>query len=140
MTKKQVGSAVWESRGDDFYIVSATPDGDVVEVQQYDSLGHRYEAINFFAETAPKLVKLIEKAGGIKVEEPEKPEYEYAIQTEDLWAKPYVIGRHWGGTGEYWGSREDRQTELDWYHSEFDPSSYWLVKRRKAGPVEKVGD
>lgn len=138
MTNKQIGK-VHEKRGDDFYIVSATQDGDIVEVQQYDAIGHRHYAINFFAETAPRLVALIQKAAGIKDKE---PEYEYALQMERILGtgEPYTLSRHWGGQGEYWGSLEDRQTELNWHLAEFPNSKFWLVRRLKAGSVEQVED
>jgi hypothetical protein len=73
-------------------------------------------------------------------DEGKEPEYEYAIQMERTLGpgEPYIMGRHWGSDEEYWGSLEDRQTELNWYLAEFPNSKFWLVRRRKAGPVEKV--
>ncbi len=78
--------------------------------------------------------KALVEAGYVKVEE-----YEYAIQMEDtLGSGPYTLGKYFGADRGYWGSIEDRQTELDWYVAEFPTSKFWLVKRRKAGKVEEA--
>jgi hypothetical protein len=76
VTKKLLGK-IYDARGDDVFFVNATEDGDVVQIQQYDSIRHTYSSIDFFAATAPKLIGLIQKAAGIVSEE---MEYEYAVE------------------------------------------------------------
>lgn len=68
-----------------------------------------------------------------------KVEYEYAIQMVDSYGSgPYTLGKYFGGDRDYWGDREDRQSECDWYVKEFPTCAFSLVKRRKAGKVETV--
>lgn len=135
MNKKQVGSTVYEKRGDDYYTVNATTDGDIVEVEQYDSIGHRHFSINFFAETAPQLVAMIQKAAGTKVEE---PEYEYAMQMKNIrgeWVEtddPFIRSTT---NLVVWADKESRERLVAWYQKEMGPD-FRLVKRRKAGPIE----
>lgn len=69
-------------------------------------------------------------------------EYEYAVQMESaLRNDPYTLDRYFperGCDGEYWGDQYERQKALDWLLENFGSSKFWLVKRRKAGKVERV--
>jgi len=60
--------------------------------------------------------------------------YEYAVQRSSI-TRPgveFIVGN-------YWGEREERQTALDGFVSlNGNAVKYWLVRRLKAGPVEKV--
>lgn len=60
--------------------------------------------------------------------------YEYAIQRTSITrpGEAFIVGN-------YWGEREERQTALDGLPSlDGNAIKYWLVRRLKAGPVEKV--
>jgi hypothetical protein len=63
---KEVGK-FHEKRGDDILRVIVSGDGDVVGIEQYDAIGHRWNLVNLFAESVPALVKLLQKAAGITV-------------------------------------------------------------------------
>lgn len=131
MPKKRAGATLYEKRGDDFFDVSTTEDGDIVEIQQYDSIGHRHYSINFFTETAPRLVALIQKAAGIKVE---KREYEYNINTTDT-VRDGILYDNWSTTKQMvdlWDadSIPDVKTKL--------PSGWTLVRRIKPGKIEEA--
>lgn len=125
MSNKQVGK-FHEKRGDDYFVVNVTEDGDVVEIVQRDSIRLTYPSINFFAESAPKLITLLQKAAGIKAE---KVEYEYAIQrvliTPDY--PTNIVGDHWSKRGE---------VNLSLLELNSPTVEYTLVKRRKVGEVE----
>jgi hypothetical protein len=64
--------------------------------------------------------------------------YEYAVQY-DSWGGHAILGQYWESLkGEYWGEREERQRVCGWNSKEFPKTSFWVVKRRKAGKVELV--
>jgi hypothetical protein len=121
-----------EKRGNDHFTVHKTLDGDVIEVEQYDAnaaFSHT-RSVDFFTESAPALIKLIQKAAGIK---PEKVEYEYMVLKEFS-----PIGtQNKGG----WSTKEEAEDALKLLGAEgHDPVwGGWkskLVKRVKAGQVQ----
>lgn len=65
--KAQVGK-FYENVGDDYLTVNVTYDKKVLEIEQWDAIGRRMNSVNFFADSAPQLIKLIEKAAGIKAD------------------------------------------------------------------------
>jgi len=67
MSNIQVGK-VYEKRGDDHFTVVTTPNGEVVQIIQRDSIRLTYPSIDFFAESAPELIRLIAKAAKLDVE------------------------------------------------------------------------
>lgn len=67
-----------------------------------------------------------------KVAEP--VEYEYAVERTSLMRpdQTFIVGN-------YWGDLEERQDSLDGLEALNGTSvKYWMVKRRKAGKVERV--
>ncbi len=126
---KYIGK-LYEKRGDDYFIVNTSTNGEVVEIVQRDSIRLMYPSINFWAESAPRMIELVQKAAGIKADE---PEYEYAVKrTSPTGNSEWVIG-------DYWGDYEDRSSALaDFKELNRGGLRYWLVRRRKAGPVEDV--
>jgi hypothetical protein len=135
---KHIGS-FYERRGDDYLSVNATTDGDILEVEQFDAIRRRHMSVNFFAESAPKLIALISKAAGLPKEEP--VEYEYALQMGSGLGEPYLLDKNFpqaGANGEYWGEKDERQRDLEWLVENFKSSKFWMVKRRKAGGIEDV--
>lgn len=68
-----------EKRGEDYFTVYATKSGEVVQIEQYDARAaySHWLSINFWADEAPRLIELIQKATGTK------PAYEYAIEETD---------------------------------------------------------
>lgn len=71
-----------EKRGEDRYTVYKSGDGDVVQIEHFDARAaySKYQSVNLWSDEAPALIKLIEKAAGIK-KVPVK--YEYAIVQKD---------------------------------------------------------
>lgn len=125
--KVQVGK-FYEKRGDDYFVISKTEDGRILEIEQWDAIRHMFLFVNFFAESAPKLIAQIQKAAGIK---PVEVEYEYAVQRTSAMGRPgfFVIANYWGDKEE----REEAYNALLQYPS---PVEYKLVRRRKAGEIE----
>jgi hypothetical protein len=137
MSGATVVGKFYEKRGEDFFYVEVSEDRTVLRIIQRDAVRCVYQSVNFFADSAPSLIALISKAAGLPQAEP--VEYEYAIQSQNWGSgEPYILGRHWLAEGEYWGSKENRQRELDWYTKEFSSKKFLLVKRRKAGRIEDV--
>lgn len=138
MSNTEIGR-VYEKRGEDFFVVVTTPDGDVVQVTQRQAVRMTYQSIDFFAESAPALVRLIQKAAGI--EEPEV-EYEYNIETTDLiTGKVRFTHAMWEPTTDW---LEGKLAEAEAYDRKLLNAgggleySRRLVKRAKAGKVEGV--
>lgn len=126
--KKQIGR-YHEKRGEDYLTVYKSDDGDVVQIEQYDARSAYYKlrGVDFFTESVPGLIKLLQKAAGIK---DEKVEYEYAVQRTSLNNdRLYIIG-------DYWGEKEERASIHKALSADESPITYTLVKRRKAGKVE----
>ncbi len=70
-------------------------------------------------------------------------EYEYALQMDSSidGRDPFTLAQYFPdryATDEYWGEQEERQRNLDWLNETFPNSTFWMVKRRKAGKVERV--
>jgi hypothetical protein len=137
MTNKTIGK-IHEKRGDDTLTVVTTEDGDIVEIGQYDSIGHRYFSINFFAETAPRLVALIQKATGVKAE---KVEYEYNIEDTNISDGEKSVRGFWVDDPSKLAVglknlRSSQQTYVDYgghvWHT------YRIVRREKPKPYEYV--
>lgn len=64
----------------------------------------------------------------------EPVEYEYAVERTSLMRPDQTFF-----VGNYWGDLEDRQDALDGLEALNGTSvKYWMVKRRKAGKVERV--
>lgn len=73
----------------------------------------------------------------------EDVDYEYALQMDSSTdeREPFTLSQYFPdrySTGEYWGEKEERQRDLDWLKETFPHSTFWMVKRRKAGKVERV--
>lgn len=67
----------------------------------------------------------------------EATKYEYGIQYFDADGKWYVIGEWYGyGLLNFWTDIEDREQYLDDLLIDYPETTFMLVKRRKAGPVE----
>ena len=130
MTNKLVGQ-FYERRGDDHFTVNTSQNGDVVQIVQRDAIRLSWPSINFWTESTPEMIRLIEKAAGIE------PEYEYSIK----------VVYPSGNTDVYqdWSNLEHIKSKLEWFSSDVarwrlknEGCTYSLVRRRKAGPEEDV--
>jgi hypothetical protein len=134
MIKEQVGGTVYERTGDDYYNVYCVNNPRIVEVQQYDSIGHRYHAINFFAETAPNLIAMIQKAAGIQ---PNPVEYEYNIEETDTKTGEVRVGGFWGTLEDKRigiTNRRDYEKYLaDYTEHKIPNKTFKIVRRPKVG-------
>ncbi len=83
----------------------------------------------------PKLIKEHRSLRGRIIFQGVDPvEYEYAVERTSLMRpdQTFVVGN-------YWGDLEERQEALDGLEALNGTSvKYWMVKRRKAGKVERV--
>ncbi|UDL16667.1 hypothetical protein SEA_ATUIN_274 [Arthrobacter phage Atuin] len=131
--KQQVGKKLYDARGDDFFIVNKTLDGDVIEIEQYDSIALVFTSINFFSKTAPKLIELIRQAAGIK---PEEVEYEYNIEETSRLSGEVRVGSYWGELdymrGVLYRRRKYEQSLADYTPDKIPNHTYRLLRR----PVE----
>jgi hypothetical protein len=71
-------------------------------------------------------------------------DYEYGIETEVISFpnRRYVVGRYFPQNVRddiwYFGDKEERQIYMEKLRKEIPYMEFWLVKRRKAGKVERV--
>lgn len=84
-----------------------------------------------------KLRREVARLQGIGVE------YEYALQMDSSGDErpPFTLAQYFPdryATDEYWGEKEERQRYLEWLIETFENSKFWMVKRRKAGKVERL--
>lgn len=125
MSNKLIGK-LYEKRGEDILRVYTSESGDVVQIDQhFEGSAFRVISVDFWKETAPELVKLIQEAAGIE------PEYEYAIQRTRV--NPVETSTI---AGDVWGPCEEVNMRL--LDLTTGSVEYTLVRRRKAGPVEVV--
>lgn len=124
MSSNKVIGKFSEKRGDDSFEVVLDPSGEVVGITQYQNNRFSTQRIDFWLESAPKLVKLIQKAAGIVPVE----EYEYNIRVE---------GRY-KNDGIFYDSWCTKELMDDVWEGKSLPGGWVVVKRIKAGPVEDV--
>jgi hypothetical protein len=95
-------------------------------------------------EDLPELIRETrELRGYIGQRYVEEVDYEYALQMDSSMdeREPFTLAQYFPdryATGEYWGEKEERQRNLDWLIETFPNSTFWMVKRRKAGKVERA--
>lgn len=128
-----------EKRGEDTLTVYKSKDGDVILVEQYDALAaySKLRDITLWAESVPALVKLLQKAAGVKEAQ---VEYEYALQSKGMsgdWREISDPFRRSGGDPVVWADKESREELAEWCRKEMGPD-FRVVKRRKAGPVKNA--
>lgn len=130
---------------------------DIIEKVQSDigSLNHILKADIIAPRTHQRLrilltedlPALIEEAQGMRgtigQRYSEDVDYEYALQMDSSSDErpPFTLAQYFPdrySTGEYWGEKEERQRNLEWLVETFPHSTFWMVKRRKAGKVEKI--
>jgi hypothetical protein len=133
MTKNHIG-VLHERRGDDYFNFYTSQDGDVVEVQQFDSIRRRWETINFFSETAASIVAMIQKAAGIQ----DAPvEYEYNIEETDTLTGVKSVHGFWGGLeSKRLGIKRLRAHEqmlADYTEDKKPNTTFNIVRRVKVG-------
>ncbi len=121
---------------------------DILEKVESDvgSLAGTLAAMDFIGERAqekvrnliywdlPKLIKEHKKLRAISFRAADPVEYEYAVERTSLMRpdQTFIVGN-------YWGDLEERQDSLDGLEALNGTSvKYWMVKRRKAGKVERV--
>jgi hypothetical protein len=134
VTKKLLGK-IYDARGDDVFFVNVTEDGDVVQIQQYDSIRHTYSSIDFFAATAPKLIGLIRQAAGVEVE------YEYNIEETSRLTGEVRVGSYWGDFDYVKGviyRRRQYEKKLADYTTHKLPNYTFKLIRRPVMPYEVV--
>lgn len=133
MTKKLVGT-IHEKRGDDTLKVYLSDAGDVLEIEQYDARAaySKYSYVNLWTESVPGLVKLLQKAAGIKPEKEEPVEWEYNIRTTKN-GQNRVFYHHWCSYEDMldmWGKGSIKAVK------ESLIEGWTLIKRPKAGEIQ----
>jgi hypothetical protein len=133
MDRVKVGT-YHEKRGEDVLTVYKSDSGDVIQIDQFDARAaySKYLSINLWTESAPALIKLLQKAAKIKAVDPDR-EYEYRLMIK----RP---GKAWEGWEDWTDdgrdaaklSLEGNTVAETWKTG----AEFKVIRRLKAGEIE----